>query len=71
MNKMKPYKRIFELSVTNHGFWFSILGRGVSFLKSAPLFSERHGYRKTIRFGEWRFMYLPKYERQDEQPNKS
>lgn len=68
---MKPFKKIFELFVTNRGFWVRILGRGVSFLKSAPLFSERNGYRKTIRFGEWRFMYLPKDERQDEQPNKS
>ncbi len=71
MNKIKPYKQIFELMICNHGFWFRIFGRGISFLKSAPLYSERIGVRKTIRFGEWRFMYMPKYERHDEQSNKS
>ncbi len=71
MNKIKPCKQIFELFITNRGCWFRIFGRGISFLKSAPLFSERNGYRKAIRFGEWRFIYLPKYERPDEQSNKS
>jgi hypothetical protein len=43
------------------GFWFRIFGFGVSIqnrVKHPALFSERNGFKKTMRFGNWAIKYL-------------
>ncbi len=38
------------------GFWVRVMGRGISIenkQKCRPLFSERNGYRRIVRFGRW------------------
>lgn len=43
------------------GFWFRIRGFGFSVVQSSqfpPLFSERNGYRKTLRFAGFRLCIL-------------
>lgn len=38
-------------------FWFELFGIIFLFKRSAPLFSERYGYRKyyNVPFTQWRF----------------
>ena len=44
-------------------FWFRIFGRGLSFFRSFPLFSERNGHVKYPKlWGNWRMKYLPKWD---------
>lgn len=45
----------------NDGFWIRVFGYGFSLLHNPPvLFSERYGYRKSIRIVGWRFEWLKK-----------
>ncbi len=48
--------RYIEITVYRGGCWFRIWGYGLSIVnkrKHPPLFSERYGYRKVLRFGRW------------------
>jgi len=52
---------IFTHATYPGGFWFRLFGRGLSVsdkIKNPPLFSERYGYRKILRFGKWGIEYL-------------
>lgn len=44
---------IFELAIHSRGFWFRVLEHGASARYGAPLFSERNGFRKTFRVGNF------------------
>ena len=50
--------RLFETGL----FWFRLWECGPGFVvlgpKSRPLFSERHGYVKVLRIGQYRFRWL-------------
>lgn len=44
-------------------FWFRILGYGLSFKDITiheMIFSERNGYAKYLKIGNWIIKYLPK-----------
>lgn len=55
--------KLFCYHFGTYGFWFRILGYGLSFRspKMPILFSERNGYKKSVKlpYG-WRICYLPK-----------
>lgn len=40
------------------GFWFRVLGVGLSIDNMRPLFSERMGYRRKLRIGKWGMEFL-------------
>ena len=43
------------------GFWFRVFRKGLSVVdreKHPPLFSERIGKTKTLRFGKWSITFL-------------
>lgn len=41
------------------GVWyFRVWGYGLHATTRPPLFSERHGYRRTVRVGRWRVRLL-------------
>ena len=52
--------RVFSCSVSNGGFWFRIFGVGLSFVHASypALFSERYGYRKSIKLFGYRASFL-------------
>ena len=55
------------LSYARHdgGFWIRVFGRGISVadkIKNPPLFSERYGYVRVLRFGKWGIKWLKKLE---------
>lgn len=46
-------------------FWFRIFGKGLHFknVNTHPLlFSERNGYSKCLRVGNWSIRVLPKWK---------
>ena len=58
-NNMKT--KLFSHYHYDGGFWFRILGRGLSVedkQKHRPRFGERGGYEKVYRFGKWGVKYL-------------
>lgn len=40
------------------GAWVRVFGYGLAISNTPPLFSERAGYRKTIRIGNWKAVAL-------------
>ncbi|MEH2135429.1 hypothetical protein [Nostoc sp.] len=51
----------FSASIYDGGFWFRILGIGLSVVnreKHPPLFSQRNGFMKSIKFGKWNIAKL-------------
>jgi len=45
------------------GFWIRIFGYGIGVsdkTKHPPLFSERYGYRRVLRFGKYGIKWLKK-----------
>jgi len=43
------------------GFWFRVFGYGIAVVdkeKHPPLFSERNGYRRVLRFGRFGIEWL-------------
>lgn len=57
------WKRFGPLYVTynSEGGWFRIFGKGISWTKSPPLFSERMGYIKKIKIFGYRFGILKEW----------
>ena len=55
-----------KFNIHKRGFWFRIFGWGASVINTKDygmLFSERYGYQKRIRFGNWKIILLkPRHE---------
>ena len=55
----KIFKCAFSWEWFCKSFWFRIFGKGLTFSTNSPiLFSERYGYRKTLRLGKYVIRYL-------------
>jgi hypothetical protein len=53
--------RLFRCHRWTGGWWFRILGYGLSVYDrrmNPPLFSERYGYRKVLRLGPYSVRFL-------------
>ena len=56
MSVPEENRRLFCGMTYDGGFWFRILGHGLSVqdkTKHPPVFSERHGHRRVLRLGKW------------------
>jgi hypothetical protein len=54
---------IFEYHKEDGLLWIRIFGAGVHFkdlTKHDLIFSERNGYKKTMRVGKWNIKWLPR-----------
>ncbi len=67
---------VFSHFIYNGGFWFRLFGWGLSIankVKNPPLFSERYGYKKVLRIGNWGIKLLyppsaPSWDKRDADP---
>ena len=44
--------------ISKRGFWFRVGNWGLSVSNERPLFSERYGYTKVLRLGQWGIQVL-------------
>lgn len=52
---------IFQTNYGESRGWFRIFGKGLSWKDNTiyyPLFSERYGYRKSLKIKNWTIMFL-------------
>ena len=55
--------KLLNYMIFDGGFWIRVFGRGVSVsdkIKNPPLFSERYGHVRVLRFGKWGIKWLKK-----------
>jgi hypothetical protein len=52
--------RIFSMLIFDHGGWFRLFGKGLTWCDNTikPMFSERVGKTKKITVGKYRYGYL-------------
>lgn len=59
MDKQLQKTRFFCYYLSTDVLWFRVLGRGLAFKRTPPLFSERNGYRRSLTLlGGWRVSLL-------------
>ena len=55
--------RVLSYVIYDGGFWVRVFGRGIGVadkIKNPPLFSERYGHVRVLRFGKWGIKWLKK-----------
>lgn len=42
-----------DAATASRGLWFRVFGVGLSIDNMPPMFSERYGFRRKLRIGQW------------------